>query len=80
MSELVIKSRFPISRHISKGLDCPNSLRVYRQSPSDGYLQLRRENDFTGISMSAEDCRLLANKLIQIAMEIETRHVQPLGQ
>src|SRR5712692_4679481 len=51
----------------SEELNSPNSVRVYRASPEDVMLQLRRTKDYISIALSFAECRALAAMLVEAA-------------
>ena len=60
------KPRRNVVREDLSGQDC---LRVYRNSPEDVMLQMRRTKDYIGIALSFDEARALAAMLIAAAGE-----------
>lgn len=61
----ILATRCKPRRNIAReDLDSPNSVRVYRASPEDVMLQMRRVKDYIGIALTFDEARELAAMLI----------------
>ena len=68
MANQILTTRCKPRRNVAREeLSSPNSVRVYRASPEDVMLQLRRTKDYVGIALSFAECRALALMLVDAA-------------
>ena len=67
MNELILQTiNKPRLRQV-KDMTGANSVRTYRNSPSDVALQIRLENRFVQVNVSFEEAKQLAAKLVEVA-------------
>lgn len=66
MSDQIVKTVNKPRRHMASDgmLSSPNSVRIYRNSPEDVMLQMRRTKDYIGIALTFVEAREVAARLI----------------
>ena len=67
MSEQIIQTRNKPRRNMASdgALSSPNTVRVWRNSPEDVMLQLRRTKDYISIALTFEEARQIAAMLVE---------------
>jgi hypothetical protein len=65
----IIQTRNKPRRKIVKEMDGQDCVRVYRNSPEDVVLQIRRKNDFIQIALMFDEAQEVANKLLAAIAE-----------
>lgn len=75
MPDQILDTQNKPRRNIAREpLTSPNCVRVWRNSPEDVMLQLRRTNDYICISLSFDEARQLAAMLIENCGELPKKH------
>jgi hypothetical protein len=65
----IIQTRNKPRRKIVKEMDGQDCVRVYRNSPEDVVLQIRRKNDFIQIALMFDEAKEIADKLLTAIAE-----------
>jgi len=75
MPEVIATRSQPRRSIVGADMNAQNSVRVYRQSPEDVLLQIRRTRDYTSVSLTFDEAWDLVDALIDALPHREAGYV-----